>query len=110
VEILGLAIAIWARRCLGRNWSGEITIKQDHELIRSGPYRLLRHPIYTGLLTMYLGAAIVTGEWFALLGLGLAVFAYWRKVRLEEANLELAFGQDYTSYRRDTWALIPGLF
>ncbi|HYL77480.1 MAG TPA: isoprenylcysteine carboxylmethyltransferase family protein [Bryobacteraceae bacterium] len=110
VEAVGLFLAIWARRHLGRNWSGEITIKVEHQLIRSGPYRLLRHPIYTGLLAMYAGPAIVTGEWHALLGFGMAAVAYWRKIRLEERNLEVAFGADYDAYRRDTWALVPGLY
>ncbi|MGC9947826.1 MAG: isoprenylcysteine carboxylmethyltransferase family protein [Bryobacteraceae bacterium] len=110
VEALGLCLTIWARRHLGRNWSGEITIKVDHQLIRSGPYKLLRHPIYTGLLTMYAGIAIVTGEWLAIVGFAMAAFAYWRKIRLEEANLRVAFGAEYESYRRDTWALLPGLF
>lgn len=110
VEASGLFLAIWARRHLGRNWSGEITIKVEHELIRSGPYRLLRHPIYTGLLMMYVGAALVTGEGLAVLGVAMAVFAYWRKIRLEETTLGLAFGTAYDAYRRVTWALVPGLF
>jgi protein-S-isoprenylcysteine O-methyltransferase Ste14 len=110
VEAMGLFVAIWARRHLGRNWSGEITIKVEHELIRSGPYRWLRHPIYTGLLAMYLGVALVTGEWLAIVGLATVVFAYWRKIRMEEANLNVAFGANYDAYRRETWALVPGLF
>ena len=61
-------------------------------------------------MTMYLGAAIVTGTWLAVVGLGLAGFAYWRKIGLEEANLNLAFGAEYEAYRRESWALIPGVF
>ncbi|HLW52993.1 MAG TPA: isoprenylcysteine carboxylmethyltransferase family protein [Candidatus Angelobacter sp.] len=110
VEYAGLSLAIWARRHLGRNWSGEISIKVDHELVRSGPYRKLRHPIYTALLTMYLGVTLVTGEGLALGGLLLAAFAYWRKIRLEEANLNAAFGSSYQAYRRESWALVPGIF
>lgn len=110
VEAMGLLLAIWARRHLGRYWSGEITIKVEHRLIRSGPYRRLRHPIYTGLLAMYLGVALVTGERLAAIGLTLALFAYWRKIRLEESNLKLAFGDSYDDYRRSSWALVPGLF
>jgi protein-S-isoprenylcysteine O-methyltransferase Ste14 len=109
-EAMGLSLAIWARRVLGRNWSGEITIKVDHQLIRTGPYRLLRHPIYTGLLAMYLGTVLVTGERLAALGLAVAVYAYMRKIRLEEENLRVAFGADYDVYRKTSWALVPGLF
>jgi len=110
VECLGLSVAIWARRALGSNWSGEISIKVEHQLIRSGPYRRLRHPIYTGLLAMYVGTAVVTGTWLAIVGVALAGFAYWRKIRLEEKNLDLAFGAEYETYRRETWALVPGVF
>ena len=109
VEFLGLFLAIWARRALGRNWSGEISIKVEHQLIRTGPYRQLRHPIYTGLLAMYVGTALVTGTWLAVIGVAIAWFAYWRKIRLEEKNLDVAFGAEYDTYRRETWALVPGL-
>ena len=110
VETAGLFLAIWARRALGRNWSGEISIKFEHELIRIGPYRKLRHPIYTGLLAMYAGAALVTGEWLAIIGLAMALLAYGRKIGLEEVNLNAAFGAEYEAYRRESWALLPGLF
>jgi len=109
-ECAGLALAIWARRVLGRNWSGEITIKEDHELVRSGPYKLIRHPIYTALLVMCAGTAIVSGQMHALAGLALAILAYLRKTRLEETNLVNAFGTRYSQYREDTWALLPGIF
>jgi protein-S-isoprenylcysteine O-methyltransferase Ste14 len=110
VEAAGLFVAIWARRHLGRNWSGEITIKVDHQLIRSGPYKLLRHPIYSGILAMYAGTALVGGEWLGLIGLAMALFAYWRKIRLEEANMVTAFGADYDGYCGETWALVPWLY
>jgi protein-S-isoprenylcysteine O-methyltransferase Ste14 len=110
MEGMGVLLAVWARRLLGRNWSGRITLKVEHELVRSGPYRVVRHPIYTGLLAMYAGAAIVSGELHALIGLALAVGAYLRKIRLEEANLLKGLGADYRAYRGETWALFPGLF
>lgn len=110
LNALGLVLAIWARRCLGRFWSGNITIKVEHQLVRSGPYRLLRHPIYTALLLLYLGTAIVCGELHALLGLAVAIAAFLRKIRLEEANLLRAFSAGYREYRGETWALIPRVF
>ena len=105
-----IGLAVWARRHLGRNWSGRIEIKVDHELIRSGPYRLLRHPIYTAMLGMCAGTAIVDGHVHALAGVAVFVAAYWRKVRMEEANMRNAFGARYDAYRRATWGAIPGLF
>lgn len=110
LNAMGLVLAIWSRRCLGRYWSGKITIKVDHQLIRSGPYRLIRHPIYTALLGLYLGTAIVSGELHALIGWVLAVIAYLRKIRMEENNLLKAFGDEYRNYRGESWALIPGIF
>lgn len=110
LETAGLAFAIWARRHLGQHWSGEITIKVDHELIQTGPYRLVRHPIYTGLLTMCLGTALLTGERLALLGLAMVFYAYYRKTRLEEANLNIVFGPRYDAYRSKTSAIIPGIY
>jgi protein-S-isoprenylcysteine O-methyltransferase Ste14 len=110
IELCGLLLAIQARHYLGRNWSGRVTIKVDHELIRSGPYRFMRHPIYTALLSMYAGTAVVSGEFHALIGFTFAAFAYWRKLRIEEETLADAFGAEWIEYRRSTRALLPGLF
>ena len=110
LNALSLVLAIWSRRRLGRYWSGKITIKVDHQLICSGPYRLIRHPIYTALLGLYFGTAIVSGELHALIGWVLVLIAYLRKIRLEEANLLKAFGEEYRSYRGESWALLPGVF
>jgi len=112
--VLGLALhvgsfglAVWARRTLGRYWSGEITQKQEHELIRSGPYRFVRHPIYSAVLGMFAGTALVSGDAHALLGAAIMAGAYARKIRLEERNLLEVFGPRYEEYRRSTRALIP---
>jgi protein-S-isoprenylcysteine O-methyltransferase Ste14 len=109
VQASGLLLAIWARNHLGKNWSGRITIKEGHDLVRTGPYKNLRHPIYSGILTMYLGTALITGERLGLVGLAVALLAYWRKIRLEDAALKEAFGAEYEAYQHQTWALIPGV-
>lgn len=110
VQALFFALAVWARRHLGANWSGRIEIKTDHELVRTGPYRLLRHPIYTAMFGMYAGTAIAYGTVHCLVAIALLVFAYWRKIRMEEANMRQAFGLRYDDYRRATWGAFPGLF
>jgi protein-S-isoprenylcysteine O-methyltransferase Ste14 len=110
LQFAGLFFAVWARRHLGRNWSGRISIKVDHELIRTGPYRLIRHPIYTGFLGMFVASVLVSGEYHAVVGLALGIFAYVRKLRLEEANLAAVFGADWAEYRASSWALVPGLY
>lgn len=109
VHAASILLAVWARRNLGRNWSGAVMVKVDHQLIRSGPYRLVRHPIYSAMLGMCVGTALVSGEAHALLGVITLAFAYGRKIRLEEQRLGEAFGAEYDKYRKDTWALIPGL-
>jgi protein-S-isoprenylcysteine O-methyltransferase Ste14 len=105
-----ILLAVWARRRLGSNWSGEVRIAAGHELVRSGPYRFIRHPIYTAVLGMYCGTALVSGEIHALFALVLVTLAYWRKARLEDRALAATFGADHESYRRHTWAMVPFLF
>lgn len=105
-----LLLGVWARRHLGRNWSGEVRIGEGHELVQTGPYRLLRHPIYTAMLGMFLGTATASSQYHALVGLALLTAAYFRKTRLEEKILQQRFGAEYETYRRNTWALVPLLF
>ena len=107
VQLASMLLDLRAIRQLGRHWSGAVTIKVDHELIRTGPYRLVRHPIYTAMIGMFLGTAIVSGELHGLMAVALCVIAYARKIRMEERGLREAFGKAYDDYRRDTWALIP---
>jgi protein-S-isoprenylcysteine O-methyltransferase Ste14 len=105
----GLLFSVWARQYLGRNWSGAVSIKEDHELVTSGPYALVRHPIYTGVLLAILGSAIAVAEWRAVLALVLASLALWRKLRLEERWMLRQFGEAYHAYCRKVAALIPFL-
>ena len=98
------------RRALGRNWSAAVRIGEDHELIRSGPYARLRHPIYTGVLFMVIGIAISTAQVHALVALAILFVAYIRKTGLEEAILENQFGSAYDDYRKRSWRLIPFIF
>jgi protein-S-isoprenylcysteine O-methyltransferase Ste14 len=107
IHLASFFLAVSARRHLGRFWSGEITQKVGHELVRSGPYRFVRHPIYTAMLGMFVGMAIVSGDLHAFVGVAVIAFAYWRKIRLEEKNLTELFGATYDDYRRRTRALVP---
>jgi protein-S-isoprenylcysteine O-methyltransferase Ste14 len=107
IQIASGMFGVWARRVLGRNWSGAITVAHDHELIQTGPYRIVRHPIYSAMLGMFVGTAIVSGELHALIGVAFLVAAYTRKIRLEEASLRTLFGAAYAEYSRATRALIP---
>ena len=113
IVVSGVAFTVWARIVLGRNWSAEVTFKQDHELIESGPYGLARHPIYTGLIAMALGTAIDYGR-----AIGFAIFltvcaALWWKARQEEQIMSSHFPGAYPEYRARVNAIVPiprGLF
>ena len=105
-----ILLAVWARRHLGSNWAAEVRIGVGHQLVRTGPYSFLRHPIYTAMLGMSLGTAIASSQYHALLGLVILLLAYLRKTRLEEQILAQTFGSDYASYRRETWRLVPLVF
>ena len=104
---VGLAFSVWARVFLGRNWSGVVTVKQDHELIRGGPYALVRHPIYTGLLLAFVGSALARDEWRGVLAVVLVWVAFWRKLRIEESLMIEQFGDAYRRYQSEVPALIP---
>jgi protein-S-isoprenylcysteine O-methyltransferase Ste14 len=103
----GLLFSVWARRHLGTNWSQAVTVKEGHELITSGPYALVRHPIYTGLLLAFVGCAVARGEWRGLLAAALVFDALWRKLRLEEKWMREQFGESYAAYCREVAALVP---
>jgi protein-S-isoprenylcysteine O-methyltransferase Ste14 len=103
----GLAFAVWARVHLGRNWSGTVTVKEGHELIRSGPYACVRHPIYTGLLAAVLGTAIASGTVHAALGFVIIALALLHKARTEERFMRDTFPGEYQRYSAAVPALIP---
>jgi protein-S-isoprenylcysteine O-methyltransferase Ste14 len=106
----GLVFAVWARVQLGRNWSGTVTVKEDHQLIRRGPYATVRHPIYTGLLLGILGMALIIGEVRGLVGFAILLVAFRVKSRTEEAFMRQQFGAEYTQYQHDVKALIPFIY
>lgn len=105
--VAGVWFACWARHILGGNWSSEVQLKEGHELIERGPYRYVRHPIYTGILLALLGTVVLEGEWRALLGLVIMFVSFWRKLRLEETWLSEHFGPGYADYMHRVKALIP---
>jgi protein-S-isoprenylcysteine O-methyltransferase Ste14 len=107
ITVAGLLFCVWARVTLGANWSRSVTIKQGHELITAGPYHRVRHPIYTGLLTGFLGTAIALGQVRGVVALVLIFFSLWYKLRLEEKWMRTAFGETYVKYSQHTRALIP---
>jgi len=109
VCLLGLFVAIWARRTLADNWSSDVTFKQGHELIRTGPYRFARHPIYTGLLGMGLGTALAIGQWRGVFAWELMAVALWIKLNQEERLLLRHFPEAYPAYQKQVKALVPFL-
>ena len=110
IEGAATLLHVWARVHLGRNWSSPVQIKTDHRLVRTGPYRLIRHPIYTAILGLAAGTALVSGRVVSLLGAAVFAAAYARKIRIEERALGDRFGAEWESYRRSSRALIPWVY
>jgi protein-S-isoprenylcysteine O-methyltransferase Ste14 len=110
VTVAGLLFAVWARKHLGSNWSSSVTIKQGHDLITTGPYALVRHPIYTGILTGFLGTAIALSQVRGAIGFVVIFLVLWAKLRREEEWMRSQFGETYAAYAHQTAALVPHLF
>jgi protein-S-isoprenylcysteine O-methyltransferase Ste14 len=105
--ICGVGFCFWARAILGRNWSGSVTLKENHELIVRGPYRLVRHPIYTGLLAMVVATAIQQGHIGGIIGLILISVSLWIKSSHEEEVMRKQFPDQYPAYRERVKRIIP---
>ena len=103
----GLLFSVWARLALGSNWSGTVTIKANHQLIRRGPYRFIRHPIYTGMLTALLATAITQRLVSGVLGFAVVYFALYRKALREESFLSQEFGDAFAEHQRHTGMFLP---
>ena len=110
VMVAGILFAVWARQHLASNWSSSVTIKQGHELITTGPYAVVRHPIYTGILTGLLGTAIALSQVRGFIAFGLIFVSFWIKLRIEEQWMSSEFGETYIAYTHQTAALVPYLF
>jgi protein-S-isoprenylcysteine O-methyltransferase Ste14 len=104
---IGIAIALWARWYLGQYWSARVTLKEDHKLIRTGPYAHFRHPIYSGLDLAAIGGALAIDQWRCVAGVGLIILGYWIKARKEESMLAAQFGKAFAEHCRQTGFLIP---
>jgi len=104
---VGIGLAIWARYHLAEYWSARITIKQDHQLIRTGPYARLRHPIYSGITLAAIGSAVVIDQWRCVLGVCLVLIGYCIKARKEETMLTQQFGDAFREHQKQTGFLIP---
>jgi protein-S-isoprenylcysteine O-methyltransferase Ste14 len=109
VTAAGIGFAIWARAYLGGNWSGSVTVKVGHELVRSGPYRWVRHPIYTGLILATVGTAIERRQVRGVVAVVLLYFGFKIKSKIEERTMIGTFGPAYEEYSQTTGAIVPKL-
>jgi protein-S-isoprenylcysteine O-methyltransferase Ste14 len=107
LALIGLAIALWARVHLGQYWSDKVVLKVDHQLIRTGPYAHLRHPIYSGVLLAVLGTVLIVGEWRGLLAFAILLTNYSIKARKEEQILAMHFGDEFRERLTSTGFLLP---
>lgn len=109
ISTLGLAGALWARRTLGANWSASVRLRAGHELVRRGPYRFVRNPIYSSILLMLLGPVLLQGQLSGALALVAMAAGFWIKLRQEERLMALRFPAEFAEYKRQVPALIPFL-
>jgi protein-S-isoprenylcysteine O-methyltransferase Ste14 len=110
VVLIGVAFSIWARLILGSNWSNRVTVKENHTLVRTGPYRIVRHPIYSGILVGMLGSALQRGGIRCFAGVLACGLSFWLKTRAEERFMVQNFGKEYLQYRHKVKALVPFIF
>lgn len=110
LTLIGLFFAAWARLHLGANWSGRVTLKENHELIQTGPYGITRHPIYTGMIGGILGTAITVGQVRSLLAVVIFVQAIMVKLKQEEELMKAQFPAEYGDYEKRVKRLIPFLY
>jgi protein-S-isoprenylcysteine O-methyltransferase Ste14 len=109
ITAAGIAFAFWARAYLGGNWSGAVTVKVGHELVRTGPYRWVRHPIYSGMIFAMFGTALNRGQLRGLIAVVLLYLGFKIKSKIEESVMISTFGAQYDAYRRNTGAIVPKL-
>ncbi|MGN6417413.1 MAG: methyltransferase family protein [Pseudobacter sp.] len=109
ISAIGATIACTSRHILGRNWSLSVQKKEDHQLIKNGIYKIIRHPIYTGLLLLFIGNALIVGDYRAIIAVLIVFVSLWLKLKKEEKLLTRIFGTKYTEYQNQTKALIPYL-
>jgi protein-S-isoprenylcysteine O-methyltransferase Ste14 len=110
VALIGVAFSIWARLILGSNWSNRVTVKENHTLVRTGPYRIVRHPIYSGILVGMLGSAVQRGGIRCFAGVLICGLSFWLKTRAEERFMVQSFGKEYLQYCHTVKALVPFIF
>lgn len=107
--VLGLGVAIWARLYIGRNWGMPMTERVDPELVTTGPYRYVRHPIYSGVILALVGTALAVGLYWLIAAVGVSVYFIY-SATVEEHNLVREFPATYPAYRNSTKMLIPFIF
>ncbi|HEY3875165.1 MAG TPA: isoprenylcysteine carboxylmethyltransferase family protein [Candidatus Kapabacteria bacterium] len=109
IVLAGLVVTLWSRVLLGGNWSRSVELKKGHELIERGPYAKVRHPIYSGILLMFLGLAVYHASIFIFAMVLLFSVMFWFKAKSEEELLTEHFPDAYPEYKKRTWRLIPYL-
>jgi protein-S-isoprenylcysteine O-methyltransferase Ste14 len=111
IMVSGVVFRRYAIAVLGKFFTATVQIRQDHQIIRAGPYRYIRHPSYLGILILALGDGIALANWLSLLlCIVLPVIGIMQRIKVEERELARHFGEEYQEYRKSTWRIIPYLY
>jgi protein-S-isoprenylcysteine O-methyltransferase Ste14 len=107
LSVAGLLLLIWVHHTLGRHWSTNLQLREGHTLVTSGPYRWVRHPMYTALFSFFVGLALLSATWLVVLLVGVAIFVLWARIGKEETMMIEQFGDEYRAYMRRTGRFWP---
>jgi protein-S-isoprenylcysteine O-methyltransferase Ste14 len=105
--LAGLGLLAWSQAELGRQWSTNLQLRQDHRLVTSGPYATIRHPLYTSMLIFEIGFALLTANWIFVAFAGLVTAGLWLRVPKEEQMMLEQFGEEYRGYMKHTHRFFP---
>ena len=107
IILFGLVVSILGREYLSSNWSGKVIIQEKHDLVKKGPYKIIRHPIYSGVIVMMIGSSVIIGNIICFIWLIFCFFGLFKKSKQEEELLVSKFGEDYEQYKKETKMIIP---
>jgi protein-S-isoprenylcysteine O-methyltransferase Ste14 len=107
LSVVGLLLLIWVHHNLGRQWSTNLQLRENHTFITNGPYRWVRHPMYTALFSFFIGLSLISASWLIVLLVVASIFVLYTRIGKEEAMMIERFGDEYRAYMQRTGRFFP---